>query len=194
MQYHWSTKKSFTEDLAAHLLGNEDLYAEDFEKILAVVKTTGNQPLFDAIARIATADVEMLTDNPVFSAMTTLAVVYVRGNQKLSEMASRGYRELDDSTWSEIYNIALARAGRVPREPMTGNAIGAILQALVEGSGIRHLFDPGVLSQPDRMIRSHYGLYAMAVASILAVMTRPADGQDRRTVEVLISDVLSGEV
>lgn len=191
MQNHWKTRAEFNRDLAAYLLGNENLYAEDFQKIQAVVKASSDRPLFDAICEIATADVQSLTDNIVFSSMTTLAVVYVRGDEALTAMARKGYRELDVSTWADIYQSAIERAGRVPREPLDGRSIGMVLQALVEGSGIRHFFDPGVLSERDRAVRSRYGLYALAVASILGVMTRRRDAAgDPETVEGVISNLL----
>jgi AcrR family transcriptional regulator len=189
---HWPCKEDYHRDLAAYLLGNEDLYKEDFDRISAVVEATGGCSLPDAISQIATADVTSLTDNRVFYAMTTLAVVYVRGDEQLEDVASQGYRDIDGSTWRDLYEVALARAGRVPREPMTGEAIGAILQALVEGSGIRHLFDPGALSDPDPMTGRKHGLYALAVMAILAVMTRPAHSADQRPVETLLGNLLEG--
>jgi AcrR family transcriptional regulator len=193
MQKYWTTRQEFTADLAAFLLGNEDLYAESFQQIQEVIGRTRDEPLFDALAQIATADLESITDSPVFAAMTILAVVHVRGNDQLTVMARRGYNALDDSTWADIYGGAILRAGRVPREPMTGRAIGVLLQALVEGSGVRHLFDSGMLSEGDREVRSRYGLYALAVAALLAVMTRPRDGQDGRAIEQVIADLLRND-
>jgi hypothetical protein len=40
------------------------------------------------------------------------------------------------------------------------------------------------------MVRSRHGFYALAVAAVLAVMTRPEDDSNRRTTERVIENLL----
>ena len=179
--------------LANYLLDRTDLFREEFEEIQKTVRETEGAELIEAVARTATTDLETLSDNPAWNAMEVLAVCVAPRSEDVAATARKCYRELDAATWEDIYGQLMKREGRVPRKPFSPQAIGAVLQALVEGAGIRHLFDPEFFLEPNRLIGSErYGSYAVVVAVLLAILTCPDDGSDSRSVEDLVNEVLAG--
>jgi hypothetical protein len=88
----------------------------------------------------------------------------------------QGYATIDRVT-GEIYGSALAKRSREPRPPLDWDGIGAILQALIEGFGLRYKIDPAV---PLSSAEPAFDLYALAVSAVLAVPTRPV-GDDADT-------------
>lgn len=192
--YHWPTKEVFAADLAEYLLGLSDVFDEDFAAIGKAVRSSSGLPSFNALARVAAADLRSLKDSPVWVAMEALNLLYAPTQPELRAMAAEGYRDLDQQTWDSIYGAVCNRIGRTPRPPFTEAAVGAVLQAFVEGAGIRQLIDPNTLSEPRALAKdSRYSAYAIAAAAIIAALTRPADGSDDRDAVALVRDLL-GEI
>lgn len=122
--------------------------------------------------------------------MEVLATCVAPRSDSVAATARVCYRELDEATWNDIYGQLVTEAGREPRPPFTKTAIGAVLQAFVEGAGIRHLFDAGAYLDPYRLGHGRHGSYPLAVVALLAVLTRPVDG-DRRNVLDLVTELLA---
>jgi len=91
------------------------------------------------------------------------------GRSRFRGPVARGYEEADLGT-GHVYGALLAQRGREPRPPLDWDRIGVILQGLIEGLGLRHKIDESVVQPGDD---SSPGLYATAVAALLAVLTRP---------------------
>ena len=88
---------------------------------------------------------------------------------------AHGYKLLDHAT-GHVYETILAKRGREPRPSLDRDPIGAMLQGLVKGLGLRYKIDPSAVPQSSEL---DPGLYASAVAALLAVVTRPVgDGAD----------------
>jgi hypothetical protein len=91
------------------------------------------------------------------------------GRTRFREPVARGYEAVDEGT-GQVYASVLTQRGRELRPPLDWDRIGAILQGLVEGLGLRYKIDPLVVSSSSD---SAPDLYATAVAAVLAVLTRP---------------------
>lgn len=191
--YHWDTKDDFEADLVEYLLSEGDIFEEDFRRLRREVESTGGLDPLSAIARTAAVDISTVDSSKVWAAMELLAIGYTKHVDKYAAIAREGYRGIDEATWSDVYGQVMARARRTPRPPFTGPEIGMVLQALVEGTGIRHLFDRGLLSDPSRLtaeaMHNEYGAYPLAAAALLGIFTKPAEGGDDRTVAEVISDM-----
>lgn len=100
---------------------------------------------------------------------------------------ARGYEHIDRKT-GQIYGTVLRQVGREPRPPLTWETIGTILQGLAEGLGLRHKIDPAAVQGRSE---SAPGLYATAVAAVLAVLTRPSGDESDTTeaIEALLRSV-----
>lgn len=191
LTYHFDTKEQFHHELADYLLGDSDLFADDFATLSARVDDSSGKSVFDRIASAATADLQSLANNAEWAAMEILAIVYTPGDDRLSATARGGYRATDAETWDRVYGRIIEDCGRRPREPFSNEAIGAVLQALVEGAGIRQLFDPETLGAPYVLSPDDPScVYAYAVAALLAVLTEPADGSDGRNTKQIVDDLL----
>lgn len=194
LAYHWSARKAFIEDLASFLLGEGDLFKEEFDRIKRELRSTNGLPPLQAISRTARVDLETLENNLAWRSMEVLSLMYTHGNERLSALARSGYESNDRVTWNEIYGVLMSRMGRQPRPPFDGPAIGKLLQALVEGSGIREIFDPFTFLDSRRLgANAEHGAYPLAVASILAVLTMPTHGSDTRDVSKVLTDLLRGQ-
>lgn len=184
--------EDWTDELAAYLLGRKDTFREEFEIISREVEAVDGLAPIDAIGRTAETDIGTLIDNPAWKAMEILATCVAPRPEsaKVGEKAREKYRDLDDGTWDEVYGILMKRLNREPRPPFTSTMVGALLQALVEGCGIRHLFDAGTFLDVDRLQgQSDFGAYAYGVAALLSVLTTPS-GRDERTVKEVVSTLL----
>lgn len=172
LAYHWETKNDFSADLAAYLLADDSLFDEDFAHITRVVAKARKLVLYDAIARVADADLSTLASNPLWPAMEVLNVTIAAEDPRLRQLAADGYTSLDETTWTRIYGGLCERAGRVPRPPFTATDIGAILQAMVEGAAMRQRVEPETFG-----VKRADGatLFGAAVAAILSAMTVRAD-------------------
>ena len=174
---HWATMEEYYKDLAEYLTeGNELGFQADFASLSDLAETDAQQCAATAIAHLAKRDLELLVGNPLWDAMELVNMTWGRTHSR--EDIKQGYATIDQAT-GEIYGSVLARRNREPRPPLDWEGIGAILQALVEGFGLRYKIDPTVpLSTPEPA----FDLYGMAVAAILAVLTRPV-GDDANTSE-----------
>lgn len=190
---HWDTREDYFEDLARHLLEDEEIFTDDFERIRMKAISTEGLGGFEAICEVATTDVETLENNAVWEAMELLLIGYTRFDPALVDRAQRGYRATDTSAF-ELYDIVLSRLARTPRAPFTRETIGLVLQALVEGAGIRQLVDPEVFKSPlstrGAQGSPDYGAYATAVAALLAVLTVPIEDKEKQDVTTVIERLL----
>ena len=176
---HWATMEEYYNDLAEFLTeGNELGFQADFASLSELAETDAQQCAATAIAHLAKRDLELLVGNPLWDAMELVALTW--GRTHFREDIKQGYATIDRVT-GQIYGSALAKRGREPRPPLDWEGIGAILQALVEGFGLRYKIDPTVpLSSPEPA----FDLYATAVAAVLAVLTRPV-GDDANACECI---------
>lgn len=184
--------ETWDEAIALYLLDRTDIFREEFEEVRQTVERTVALSSLDAVALTAQSDLGTLSDNPAWNAMEVLVTCVAPKSPEVAATARRCYRELDVATWKDIYGVVMKRFNREPRRPFTATTIGALLQALVEGAGIRHLFDEGTFLDRDRLDGSRtYGGYPLAVAALLAVLTKPAGTSDNRSVEAVIEDLMS---
>jgi AcrR family transcriptional regulator len=161
---HWDSADSFYKELATNLMA--EALTEDFDELMRAASTAAASPGAGAILHVAEQDITLLLSNNAWDAIELLNVTWARS--VLRAPAVEGYRTIDRLT-GDTYDVILNRLGREPRPPLTLAHIGAILQALVEGFGFRAKIDrDGThLDGPDSP-----QLYPLAVASILAILTR----------------------
>jgi AcrR family transcriptional regulator len=178
---HWPDVAAFYSDLAK-LLAADDAFDNDMALLEEVGEACAEASVLTAIARVADRDLQLLLDNRLYDAMELLNVTWGRSEGR-AEMA-HGYRASDGDI-GRVYGTILAARGREPRPPLDWERIGAILQALIEGFTLRHKVDP---TAGARSSKSDLGLYATAVAAVLAVVTRPAgdDATFGQTAEALL--------
>jgi len=175
---HWPSLEKYHADLARHLTEEDELaFAADFETLAAAAQPIPGDSALEAIARVSDLDLRLLVSNPLWDAMELVSLTW--GRTSFQDQLARGYRAIDQTT-GQIYGTALVTSGRQPRPPFTWDLIGRILQGLAEGLGLRCKIDPD--SVPESA--SEPGLYATAVAAILAVLTRPA-GDDADATEAI---------
>jgi len=181
---HWATMEDYYDDLAEHLTEGEELgFQADFASLSDLAANGAHQDAVAAVAHLAKRDLELLVGNPLWDAMELVALTW--GRTRFRDEIKQGYATIDHIT-GQIYGSALAKRSREPRPPLDWDGIGAVLQALVEGFGLRYKIDPTVpLSSPEPA----FDLYAMAVAAVLAVLTRRV-GDDASTDET-IQDLLN---
>jgi len=164
---HWATVQDYSEALARHLAeDDEQAFSGDFAALADLAETSADASALEAIARVADRDLQLLVDNPVWDAMELMNVTW--GRTRFREPVARGYKILDHAT-GQIYGAVLARRGREPRPPFDRDRIGVVLQGLAEGFGLRHKIDPASVPESSE---TALGLYATAVAAVLAVLTR----------------------
>ena len=185
--YHWPTKKEFCDEVASRLLSEVD-HDLEFAQLTAAATAATSGDFADDLLRVAALDLALLADNNTWQAIEVVTIVYAAKRPELAEAARSGYRQVDITTWADVYGIIADRAGREPRTPFDGGSIGAVLQAFVEGAGIRQLFDPEVFGNP--LGSGEHGTFALGVATLLSVMTRPKDGSDDRSVEAVLRDLV----
>lgn len=164
---HWGSLEEYYEDLAGHLSGDE-MFGTAFQSLTAQAAAYADRSALEAIARVADDDLGLLVSDPLWDATELMNVTW--GRTRVREAVAREY-ERHDREGAQIYQAILTPRGRVPRPPLDWDGIGAIIQALAEGFGLRYKVDPTAVAQSEE---SAPGLYAVAVAAVLAVLTRPA--------------------
>jgi len=181
---HWATMEQYHDDLAEHLTQDrEQAYQADFASLSDLAGNCAGQDAAAAVARIAKRDLETVVGNPLWDAMELVNLTW--GRTRFPDELKRAYATIDRAT-GQIYGSVLANHRREPRPPLDWDGIGAIIQALVDGFGLRYKIDPAVpLSSPEPA----FDLYAIAVAAVLAVLTRAAgdDASTDETVQGLLS-------
>ena len=164
---HWNKLDEYYNALAEYLAGDEGAFDTDFAALKEVAENSAHASTLTAITRAADRDFQLLLDSTLQDAMELLSVTW--GRTRFQPLMARGARELDRKT-GEVYALILARRGREPCPPLDWERIGVILQALVEGLGLRYKIDPTAVPKSSE---SQLGLYATTVAALLAVLTRP---------------------
>jgi AcrR family transcriptional regulator len=181
---HWANLEEYYDALARHLTEEDELaFKADFDTLSGIAGQDAGDAL-TAITRLAEEDIRLLTANPLWDAMELVALTWGRANFR--EQLVSGYATIDRTT-GEIYGAVLAKRGREPRPPLDWDGIGAILQALAEGLGLRHKIDPAAA---PASAESTFDLYALAASAVLAVLTRPA-GDDGTTAREAIRGLLN---
>ena len=184
--YYWKTKDEYTESLASYLLELNELFEQVDQGLKAAVEEAQQkEEPWDAIRTVAEADLSWL-EIPEWPSVELLTL-FASKNERLRHISTKGFRDIDEETWTNYYEPIARRFGRVPRPPLSGTHIGALLQALLEGAGIRRLVDPTAFSSPDGS--SSFDLFSFGIAAILTLCT--TDGTDSRTVEEAIRDTFS---
>ena len=163
---HWASLDEYYDDLAKHLSGDE-MFGAEFQALAELADCCAELDAVDAIARVADEDLGLLVRNEVWDAEELMNVTW--GRTRYRERTARGY-EHHDKAGGEIYGSILARKGREPRPPLDWDQIGRVIQAIAEGLGLRYKIDPNAVPPTSD---SHLGIYAMSVAAVLAVLTRP---------------------
>jgi AcrR family transcriptional regulator len=180
--YYWKTKNEYTKSLAMYLLEMNSLFDQTEEALKFTVEKAQKLKPWAAIQAVADADLSWL-DIPEWPSVEMLTLFASR-NEQLREHATKGFRDIDESTWTNYYAPVAQLCGRTPRLPLTGSQIGLLLQALVEGAGIRRLVEPTAFCSPDEESKSE--LLAYGVAAILALCTSTED--DTRTMGQVIKE------
>jgi AcrR family transcriptional regulator len=170
---HWTNVTAYYEDLGRLLLGpDEDLFKADFEGLEKVARELSQRNIVEGLLGLGDVDFELLLKNPLWDAMPIVSATW--GRSKLQSEAALGYSAIDTTTM-EVYGDFLAAHGRAVRAPLTPQLIGSLLQALIEGLGLRAKIDPESTSWPTAEADS---LYAIGAACLLAVLTRADDDDD----------------
>jgi AcrR family transcriptional regulator len=175
---HWDSADAYFDELGRRLAA-DDAFDGDVAELLKAAEGSAGLGVLAAVALVADLDLQLLLGNPSYDAQELLNVTLGRG--RLQQEMARGYRVFDHDT-GEVYRKVLARGGRVPRPPLDWDQIGVMLQALLEGVTLRHKVDPAAVPLSSE---SALGPYATAVAAVLAVVTRPAAGDDASLGEAL---------
>jgi len=182
---HWANLEEYYNDLARHLTEEDELaFKADFDTLAGIAEEDTDHDALAAVTRLAERDLRLLTANPLWDAMELVALTWGRANFR--DQLVSGYATIDRRT-GQIYGAALSKRGREPRPPLDWDGIGAILQALAEGLGLRHKVDPAA---PPPSLESTFDLYAIAASALLAVLTRPT-GADNATVTEAIRGLLN---
>jgi AcrR family transcriptional regulator len=174
---HWSSLDEYYSDLT-ELLEAEDAFDADTAALTKLGESNAHADTLTAVAQVADRDLQLLVENPLYDAMELLNVTL--GRTRFRERSAHAYR-LFDHDIGQIYGPVLARRGREPRPPLDWDRIGVILQALIEGFTLRHKVDPASAPYSSE---SELSPYATAIASVLAVVTRPV-GDDAGLSEAL---------
>jgi AcrR family transcriptional regulator len=178
---HWATLEEYYDELARHLTEEDELaFQADFATLTGIAESDNGDSALAAIQELAETDLSLLVANPLWDAMELVALTW--GRTHFRDQLQQGYQTIDRTT-GHIYGTALSRYGREPRPPMDWDSIGAILQGLAEGLGLRHKIDATAPSS-----KSAARLYATGAAAILAVLTRP--GGDHTTADEALTRLL----
>jgi AcrR family transcriptional regulator len=165
---HWPSLDDYRADLAEQLTNGDEMF---FSADLASMAEMAGQGIpgtaLGTVVRLADRDLSLLVSNPLWDATELVNVTW--GRTTFRSELTRGYATIDHKT-GQVYGSVLKQAGREPRPPLTWDSIGTILQGLAEGIGLRYKIDPAAI--PDTS-ETAPGLYATAVAALLAVLTRP---------------------
>lgn len=178
---HWANVDDYHNDLA-ELLAADDTFDDDLDALMKAVESSAQASALTAIAQVADRDLQLLVGNPLYDAAELLNVTW--GRSRFNKQIAHGYRVFDHDT-GQVYGTILTKRGREPRPPLDWDSIGAILQAFLEGFTLRHKADPAAVPLSTE---SDLGPYAIAVAAVLAVVTRPAG--DNASLDEAIQDLL----
>lgn len=165
---HWDRLDEYFQALAEHLAADAGEFDADFADLKKVAEDSAEASALAAVARVADCDFQLLLDSPIQNAMELLSVTW--GRTRFRPQMARGYKQIDHQT-GQAYAAIFAKRGREPRPPLDWDAIGAILQGLIEGLGLRYKVDPAAV---PRSSDGELGMYATAVAALLSVLTRQA--------------------
>ena len=181
---HWDNLEEYYTTLAKHLAADEEAFEADFDELEEVAERNSEAAPLTAITRVADRDFELLLGSRSWDAMELLNITW--GRTRLQAEMTHGYQLLDRST-GQAYAAIFARRGREPRPPFDWDRIGAIIQGVIEGLGLRYKIDPAAVPQSAD---SDPGLYATTVAALLAVLTRPAgdDASVYDAIQAILAD------
>lgn len=167
---HWTDLDSYYADLGQHLvIGDGDLFAEDFAQLRQTVESVRDFPLLEAVFRLADADLQVLLDNKQWDASSLFTLTWGRNRHR--EDSAAGYRQVDRHI-ADTYGALLTHHRRKPRAPLTLDQVATTLQSLIEGSAQRHRVDPTAVDPPSG---GGQGSYAIGAACLLAVLTARED-------------------
>ncbi|GAA1159607.1 helix-turn-helix domain-containing protein [Nocardioides aquiterrae] len=184
---HFDSKEAYLADVSRFLVGDAALFDTESAHVTRASNQARELPLLDGLLHVATADIEALSLTDVWAAMEAFVVGFLRMRTDLHDVAVDGYVEVDRLTYS-WYAPVLHAAGRLPRRPLTTEDVGVLMQALVEGAGIRETVQAMVFQRPIGT-SGPAGLYAYGVAALLAAVTRTED--DDRNLHQYLEDVFS---
>jgi AcrR family transcriptional regulator len=180
---HWASMGEYQDALAEHLAA--EAFLDDLAAITEAGDNCGKASTLGTVQCAADQDLELLLDSPLWDAMQLLNVTW--GRTKFRQRSTEGYRLLDHAT-GKAYGSLLEQRGREPRPPFDWDRIGIVLQGLIEGLGMRCKVDPAAVPKSSE---TDPGLYATAVATVLAVLTRPRE--DHATVEETLQALLEAK-
>lgn len=170
---HWSTLDEYYQALGNYLaVTDEEAFSDDLASLGELGLPEAGASVFDTIVRAADRNLELLMDSQLWDAMQLLSLTW--GRTRFRNQMARGYERFDYAT-GQAYGSLLASRGREPRPPLDWNQIGAVLQGLIEGLGMRRKIDSTAVPQSSD---TALGLYAAAAAALLAVLTRPIGDED----------------
>ena len=161
---------------------------KELTELVAVAREACDLPsALSAITTVAEADLRLLLENESWDTIELLTLAWGRDPDRLQAAAATGYRAADHLT-AEAYDVVLARFGRKPRDPCTSQEIAAVLQAFIEGFGLRCKVDPEGVGGD-----SSGRLYAVGVAALLAALTTGAgdSGDVTETLELALEAKLA---
>ena len=183
---HWTSVEEYYDELARHLAEDEHKFDAVFAVLAHEAEASSEAGALQAVMHVAKRDFRLLVEDPLWDASELMNVTW--GRTRFREPVARGYETVDEGT-GQVYASVLTQRGREPRPPLDWDRIGAILQGLVEGLGLRYKIDPiGAPPSSD----SALDLYATTVAAVLAVLTRPI-GDDASVDEALHTLLDAGE-
>jgi len=175
---HWDSLEEYYTTLAEHLAADENGFAADFTALEELAKSNADADPLTAVTRVADRDFQLLLDSTLWDAMELLNITW--GRTRFQAEMAHGYGLLDQST-GQAYAAIFAKRNREPRPPLDWDRIGAILQGVVEGLGLRYKIDSAAVPMSTD---SQPGIYATAVAALLAVLTRPV-GDDTNVYDAI---------
>lgn len=184
--YFWPTKEAFSEALAEHLLDAQELFDGDILECSDEVQRSRDLPVAEAVSRLASVELRQLQHNDRWKAMEHLTL-FAAEVPRLRNVTRAGYLEGDRIMWEDEFGYLMKTHGRVPREPFTGPLIAAVIQALLEGAGIRQLVDPDTLTSNETSADSPFGL---AVLVLIVALTRSPERSDELDVRSFVEGLL----
>lgn len=165
---HWPTLDEYYEALGSYLAASdEEAFADDLTSLAELGKSDEETSTLEVLVKAADRNLELLMNSRLWDAMQLLNLTW--GRDHFRDQMACGYRKFDHAT-GQAYGSLLAPRGRQPRPPLDWNQIGAILQGLIDGLGMRRKVDPAAVPLSSE---AAIGLYAVAASALLAVLTRP---------------------
>lgn len=184
---YFDSKDEYLKEVSRFLVGDASLFEKETEYVEQAVARALSLPPLEALLHVATADIESLSLTDIWAAMEAFIVGFLRTRVDLHDVAADGYDEVDELTYSWYVRV-LESAGRRPRRPLSAEAVGQLLQALVEGAGIRETVQVGLFQRPVGP-SGPAGLYAYGIAALLAAIT--AQDGDERNLHQYLEETLS---